>query len=105
MFGNSDPNIIRLFLKLLRKCYDIKEDKFRCTLQARADQNIPVLETFWSKTTGIPLSQFYGARIDPRSFNSVSKKKDYKGVCRINYFSGHVYNELRIITDIIYKGL
>lgn len=105
MFGNSNPNIIKLFLKLLRKCYDVKENMFRCTLQCRADQNINGLEEFWSKTTKIPLNLFYKARIDPRSIKSKTKKKDYKGVCRINHFSGHIRNELDIIANIIYKGL
>ena len=37
-FGNSDPRIISLFLRLLRKCYKVDEAKFRCTVQCRADQ-------------------------------------------------------------------
>ena len=40
MLGNSDPQTIRLFLKLLRMCYVLDENKFRCTLQCRADQDI-----------------------------------------------------------------
>jgi hypothetical protein len=104
-FGNSNPSIIKLFLKLLRKCYDTDEQKFRCTLQCRADQNIPSLELYWSKVTGIPLNKFYKARVDKRSINMASKKPEYKGVCRIDYFSAHIYNELIIIADIIYKGL
>lgn len=105
MFGNSDPCIVRLFLKLLRKCYDIDESKFRCTLQGRADQDISKLEKYWSEITNIPLKQFYKARIDARTINSVSRNKEYKGVCRIDYFSAHVYNELKIIANIIYEGL
>ena len=104
MFGSSNPFIISLFLYLLRYCYDIDEKKFRCTLQCRADQNIKKLEKFWSKITRIPLSQFYKARIDPRTVNKPSKKLDYKGVCRIDYFSAELFIELKQITDIIYKG-
>lgn len=105
MLGNSDPDIIRLFLHLLRFCYDINESKFRCTLQARADQHIKKLEKFWSITTNIPLAQFYKARIDPRTIGKISKKNDYKGVCRIDYFSADIYTELMKIAEIIHKAI
>lgn len=104
MFGNSDPYIISLFLHLLRYCYNIDEKKFRCTLQCRADQNIKKLENFWSRVTKISLSQFYKARIDPRTIGKPSKKLDYKGVCRIDYFSADIFIELMKIPEIIYKG-
>ena len=96
MFGNSDPSIITLFLGLLRKSYSLDETKFRCTVQCRADQNTKELIYFWSKTTRIPIKQFYAARIDARSIGKPSRKKDYKGVCRIDYFSADIYNELRV---------
>ncbi len=99
--GNSDPKIIGLFLKLMRQCYKIDETKFRCTLQCRADQNIKKLEKFWSKTPSIPLQQFYGARIDPRTIGKPTKKLDYKGVCKIDYFSADLYNELTKIAEVL----
>jgi len=103
-FGNSDPFVISLFLRLLRSCYDINESKFRCTLQCRADQNIKKLEKFWTKITKIPLSQFYNARIDPRTVGKKSKRLDYKGVCRIDYFSADTFTELLQIPKIIHTG-
>jgi len=104
MFGNSDPEIIKLFLSLFRFVFPVDDRKFRCTLQGRADQNIKFLERFWSGTTGIPLRQFYKARIDPRTINKHSRKQDYKGVCRIDYFSADIYNELKIIGHTIASG-
>jgi hypothetical protein len=104
MFGNTDPFIISLYMHLLRRCYNINESKFRCTLQCRADQNIKKLEKFWSHITKIPLSQFYKARIDPRTIGKPSKKLDYKGVCRIDYFSSELFIEIKQIPNIIYKG-
>lgn len=101
MFGNSNPSIVSLFLILLRYCFAVDESRFRCTLQCRADQNIKELEKFWSEVTKIPLSQFYTARIDPRSIGKKSKKPDYKGVCRIDYFSPKVLIEMQQIGKII----
>ena len=102
-FGNSDPLLIKLFLRLLRACYPILERKFRCTLQCRADSNIRALERFWRHTTKIPRKQFYRARIDPRSIGKKTQKKNYRGVCRLDYFSAHIYNELIIIMKLLTK--
>lgn len=103
MFGNSDPTIISLFLRLLRYCYKIDESKFRCTLQCRADQDIKSLENFWSGVTKIPINKFYKARIDARTVGKASKKLDYKGVCRIDYFSADLFNELTKIIEVVNK--
>lgn len=103
-FGNSDPSIIGLFLHLLRFCYNIDESRFRCTVQCRADQNTKKLDLFWSKQTKIPQKQFYKARIDPRTIGVPTKKKEYKGVCRINYFSADLFWQLLTIGDLIKAG-
>lgn len=105
MFGNSDPMMVSAFLFLLRNVYRVDESKFRCTLQCRADQDIKGLEKFWSNVTKVPLGQFYKARIDPRTIGKPSKKPNYKGVIRIDYFSAKVFAELLEIPRILYKGL
>lgn len=101
IFGNSDPRIIRLYLYLLRTCFEIDESKFRCTVQARADSPIGELERFWAKETAIPLEQFYKARIDKRTIGKPSEKPDYKGVCRIDYFSANLFHEIMSIGSIL----
>jgi len=103
-FGNSNPDVISLFLKLLRGVYDLDSKKFRCTLQCRADQDVKKLERFWKKITQIPKSQFYRAQIDPRTIAKKTIKKDYKGVCRIDYFSKDIFNEIMQSADVITKG-
>jgi hypothetical protein len=104
-FGNSDPEIITLFLVFLRRCFAIDEKKFRITVQCRADQNSKELEVFWSEISGVPLDQFYATRVDKRSIGKRTKKISYKGVCRIDYFSAEVFNELTIIKELIVEGL
>lgn len=103
--GNSDQNVIRLFLYLLNICFDIDKSKFRCTVQCRADQDTQELEKFWSEITGIPLTQFYKTCIDPRTIGKPSRKLDYKGVCRLDYFSADIFNSIMTIIDIVTKGL
>jgi len=76
-------------------------EKLRCTVQCRADQHIPLLERTWAQVTKIPRRQFYDARVDPRTIGTRSYKKNYPGVCRIDYFSAHVYHELTMVGKII----
>ena len=104
MLGNSDPEIISLFLRLMRYCYNIDESKFRCTLQCRADQNTKKLEKFWSVITKIPLNKFYKTQIDPRTIGKKTKKPEYKGVCRIDYFSKDLFNEIIKTIEVLNKG-
>lgn len=104
-FGNSNPEIIKTFLGLLRTSYNLDEKKFRATVQCRADQNIPELEKFWSSLTHIPHEQFYHAQVDQRTQGKPSRKTNYKGVCRIDYFSAAVFNELAIIAEIVSGAL
>lgn len=100
-FGNSDPETVRLFMHLFRASYLLDEKKFRCTLQCRADQDIHELEQFWSEVTDIPHSKFYKAQIDPRTIGRPSRKLNYKGVCRIDYFSADIFNELLMIVNLL----
>lgn len=103
-FGNSDPEIIKLYLRLLRECFEIDESKFRCTLQARAGQDIEALEDFWLEVTRIPKSQLYRARIDARGDGLLTRKPDYKGVCRIDYFDTNLLYEISAIGTILTAG-
>jgi hypothetical protein len=101
MFANSDPLAIKLFLKLLQKCYEIDMSKIRGVVQCRADQNIGHLEEFWYNITAIPKNQWYKTRIDPRSIGKISRKPDYKGVCRLEYFSAHVFLDLMKTVEVL----
>lgn len=102
--GNSDPDVIKLFLRLLRFCYTIDETKFRATVQGRADQDFKSLESFWSKITNIPRAKFYEFRVDPRSRGKRTLKSDYKGVCRIDYFSAKIFHELMVLGNLLKTG-
>lgn len=96
-FGNSNPETITLFIGLLRSVYSIDEKKFRLTVQCRADQSDLKLKRYWSELTHIPINQCYRTQVDKRSIGVPTKKEGYKGVCRIDYFSADVFNDLRIM--------
>ncbi len=101
--GNTDPRIILLFLGLLRQCFPFNLEKVRATVQCRADQNTEVLKSYWQKTTGIPTRLFYKPLIDPRTKGKPTKRPDYHGVLRIDYFDTKVQLELESLADLVYN--
>ena len=40
-------------------------------------------------------------KIDVRTLGKPTKKQDYKGVCRVDYFSAEIFIELKEIADLI----
>lgn len=104
--GSSDPRIALLFLELLKHSFpDFDPTKVRCTVQCRADQDTQALQTYWQTIVGVPTEQFYKPRIDPRTQGKPTRKADYKGVLRIDYFSTKTQLDLESLADLIYNKL
>lgn len=101
--GSSDPKIVIIFLKLLKYCFNFKLDKVRCLVQCRADQNPKELENYWAKITKVPKQLFRKPNIDPRTIGKPTKKKDYKGVLRIEYYDRKVQYDLESLANLIYN--
>lgn len=101
--GNSDKRIIQLFLNLLKCCYEFDQSKVRCTVQCRADQNIPDLERYWQDVTGIPKSNFYNSRVDPRTVGKPTLKSGYKGVLKVSYSDKKIQLDLECLADLVYN--
>jgi len=104
-FGNSDPKIISIYLKLLHKCFKIDPNKIRCTVQCRADQNTEELKQYWMSITNIPNNLFYKPLIDPRTIGKPTENNNYKGVLRIDYLDSKIQHELETIAVLVYNNL
>lgn len=103
--GSSNPNIIRLYIILLNKCYGIQTKSIKAAICHRADQNLYFLHKYWSKITGISLKNFYPRKPDSRTIGKKTLKKDYKGVCALTCAGTHIQLELESIPLIILKGV
>lgn len=95
--GSSDPEIVRIYIKLLRKCYGIAGEDLRARISYRADQNLSKLTAFWSRITNIPRHHFYKTKPDPRTIGKKTMKKDYRGVCQITCAGTEIQLQLDII--------
>ena len=104
VFGNSDAGIIRCFTNLLRACFNIKEDKLRCRVLYRYDQNLEELNKYWSDVTKIPLRSFYKSKPDRRTKGKSTLKKGYKGICAVHYLSTELQFQLQSIGEMIIKS-
>lgn len=103
--GNSDPRIIRLFLELIKKCFEFNLEKVRCTVQCRADQDIEELENYWRRVTGIPKRLFYKTRIDKRTIGKKTLYPEYRGVLRVDYMNREVQKTLKVLYNLLAESV
>ncbi len=99
--GSTDAKIIQLYLTLLSSAYEINNTKMRVRIQCRADQKIRELEKYWKKIINIPNLRFYPTYIDRRTLGKPTKKKDYMGICTIEYFDTRIQLELEMLSQLI----
>lgn len=105
MLGSSDPDIIRLYIKLLGACYGKTAREMKCRISYRADQDIRYLEKYWSEITSIPLANFYKTKPDPRTIGRPTKNIEYKGVCVIMSAGTEIQLELASIAKMILRNI
>lgn len=105
VFTNSDSNMIRVFLKLLRLSFDLDEKKFRALIHLHEYHDESFALKYWSKITSIPLVQFNKSYLKPHT--SINKKKGYMGTISIRYYDGTIARELHSIynTFVDHLGL
>lgn len=82
--ANSNPEMIIIFLKFLRKICGVNEKRLRCFLYCYSDQDIDAIKKYWSKTTRISLTQFTKPYIRKDFLPEKSGKMKY-GLAHIRY--------------------
>jgi len=103
-FANTDPSLVLLFLTLLRKCYEIDENKLRVRLHLHYYHKVSRVKGFWSKLLNIPESKFGKIYFKPRS-KTKRFRHNFMGVCFIKYYSEDLRFEIleraRLLADRI----
>jgi hypothetical protein len=80
--GNSDPLLLKFFLKIILNVYKINIKNISCELHIRADQNPKSIKKYWAKELSLPLNKFKSISIDKRTIGKTTYS-NYKGVCVI----------------------
>lgn len=92
-FTNSDPSLIRTFVKLFRIAFKVEEQKFRALVHIHEYHDDQKQKEFWSRVCGVPLTQFTKSYCKPHT--GKRKKDGYQGCVTINYHSSLVLYELK----------
>lgn len=93
-FTNTDPELISMFVSLLRKYYKIDESRLRVGLLVHYYHNRSQTRQFWSEKLQIPATQFWKIYLKPRSGKKRNYKRNYYGICNIHYSSSAIQREL-----------
>ena len=80
---NSDPEVINTAIRWFEDIFNLTTKNFHIDIHLYPDNNIQKSLHFWSKSTGIPLSQFGKTQVDKRK-----KKKIKRGLLR--YGTAHL---------------
>jgi len=85
-FCNSDPEMIRFYLKWLEKCFKIKKDNIvvRLTLNESYMARAAEIESYWINVTGIPKSQFKKTFYQKTKWKKQFNESNYHGVLRVH---------------------
>ncbi len=101
-FTNSDPNLVKTFLRLLRNNFTIVEDKLRVCVHLHEYHNKEKQIRFWSHVTGIATSQFIKPYFKKNGAKNI--RKNYQGCVSIRYYNARMAQELNAIARV-YMGL
>lgn len=94
-FTNSDPKLVRAFLKLLRKCFALDESKFHPCIHIHSYHSPEKQLDFWSKVTDINKQQFIKPYRKPNTGKRIHQ--DYQGCISITYHSSDLARRLTAV--------
>lgn len=99
-FTNSNPKLIKLFVKFLKKIIKIEKSRLKAQLFIYNDLNRIKLEKHWSSISGIPLKNFNKTII--LTAKNVKYKPNPNGTLKVRYHSKEAFKELEyIINDVV----
>ena len=84
VLSNSNPDMILLFLRFLRKVCNVYEGRVRILLHFYEDQDETKLKEYWSDKMGIPMNQFSKSFLHKNKRGTYRKKSDF-GTVSLRY--------------------
>jgi len=102
--GSSNPLILKFFISILKKVYNLKMENIRCELYLRADQNPKKIKSFWSKELKLPLDNFKQINFDKRTMGTKTYSH-YKGVCHIRCGNSAIQRKLLYLSEKFIKNI
>ena len=100
-FTNSDPTMIKAFIKFLKRGFYIDKSKLRANIHIHEYHNDKRQRKFWQNITKIPLTQFNKSYLKPHTKKII--RKNYQGCVRICYYSADVARKIKSIYTALAK--
>lgn len=83
--GNTDPELLNIFIKFLIKFFSIKRSDLRFGLQIFTDISVNQARVFWTKKLKVDKRQFYKVIITKSGSIGTYRKKSQYGVLTVCY--------------------
>ena len=101
-FANSDPEMVRFFVRFLRKCFRLRPDEIRITCNLFADhrRRQREIEDFGLETVGLPASS-----LGPSTVNVYSKHSGRKRLNKLPYGTCRVTVSRTRVTQHIFGAI
>ncbi|OGZ26980.1 MAG: hypothetical protein A2365_02655 [Candidatus Nealsonbacteria bacterium RIFOXYB1_FULL_40_15] len=93
-FTNADPLMIKLAMKWFREICKVDEIKFRICIHMHELHCRNKIEEYWSKVTGVPLSQFYKTQVKTTSLGQ-RRNILYNGTCAVIINSKSLFRKIK----------
>ena len=92
---NTDPKLIKIFIDFLRQDLGIEAKKLKAQVQIHKGDNQAEIESFWSKVSNIPLSQF-NKTIIRETGKKIGKTK---GTFKVRVYSKSKFEEMKDLLE------
>jgi hypothetical protein len=83
--GNTDPELIKVFMKFLVEIFDVKVNDMRFQLQTFTDIDTETALHYWTKVLKVDKSQFYKVHVTISGSIGTYKKRSKYGVVTVYY--------------------
>ena len=95
VFTNSDPKLVRTFLKLLRRNFILDEHRFHPCVHLHSYHSPETQLDFWSKVTDIDKQQFIKPYLKPNTGKRI--RENYQGCISLRYANNDLARQLMAI--------
>ena len=108
-FSNSDPNMLKLYLKFLKNCFNITNNDIKIYINCYTTngKSIDDIETYWQQELDIPKSSFGKTTTDNLSIYSKKKSKNILlygtlsiKVLKSTWLVQHIYGAIQEYTGV-----
>ena len=102
IFMNSEPEMIKAFIFLMRKSFSIDESKFRVVIHLHDYHDKEEMVDYWSRVTDINKKQI---RVYNKKNTGIRKKTGYKGCVSLRYYNSLVVDEVLLIIKRFHEAI